>query len=87
MQGIDLRMKEIGIKHFGKEVMDRLTEQEIIEARCETFKHLNFLARICPLNEGDVENVFCEIFIKDILDRKDYEQRKEVTHGKAEGAH
>ncbi len=83
LTGLDLRMKEIGVNRLGQEVMDKLTDEELITARCDTFRFLNEIALTCaPLEEGAIEFYFCEVFVKDIIERKEVKM-----NGKAEGAH
>lgn len=72
MQGIDLRMKEVGIRRLGRETMDKLTDEEIVSARCGAFEFLSDMAKLGgSVENGDLEYYFCEVFVKDIIARKE----------------
>ena len=76
MQGIDLRMKEIGVKRLGEDTMSKLTDWEITEARCGTFQFVHDLAGYgIALEDDAIAYYFCEVFVKDII------ARKEAVHG------
>lgn len=60
MTYIDRTFREYGVKRFGKEKMNRLTDEQIEAARVRTFQDLTRLtAKFGRLNNGRAENIFC----------------------------
>ncbi len=54
--------REIGERHLGKEVMDKVTDSVIEQARCDAFSVLANVTKVFGKQpKGTLENLFIEI--------------------------
>lgn len=63
---IDRRFREYGEKRFGKKAMDRLSLEQVEEARCFACQVLGELTRDFGLQDKDTaEEIFC-MYVRDL---------------------
>lgn len=76
---IDVIYRKYGEEYFGKAVMDKLTDEQIEKARCETNKRISELARMHMAQGGkredfinnpdiNIKKMFCDYVAKNFID-------------------
>lgn len=77
---IDRLFKKYGEEVYGAEAMGKLTDQQIEEARCETFRLMSEMTeKLGKLPKGTEKKIFCNFIFVKLLEREEKDGAEKIA--------